>query len=46
VKLAGVVYVLHCFQKKSGKGIATPKQTMDLIHQRLRVAVSMHEKRS
>lgn len=26
VKLAGVVYVLHVFQKKSKQGIATPKQ--------------------
>ncbi len=46
VKLAGVVYVLHCFQKKSKKGIATPQATIDLIHQRLRVAELIHEKRS
>ena len=46
VKLAEVVYVLHCFQKKSKKGIATPKQTIDLIHRRLRVAEMMHKKRS
>jgi len=45
VKLAGVVYVLHCFQKKSKKGIATPQQTINLIHQRLRIAETMHEKR-
>jgi phage-related protein len=45
VKLAGVIYVLHCFQKKSKKGIATPKQTIDLIHQRLRVAETMHANR-
>ncbi|MEI6232074.1 MAG: type II toxin-antitoxin system RelE/ParE family toxin [Planctomycetota bacterium] len=45
VKLAGVVYVLHCFQKKSKKGIATSKQTIDLIHQRLRVAEAIHAKR-
>ncbi|HEY9641076.1 MAG TPA: type II toxin-antitoxin system RelE/ParE family toxin, partial [Coleofasciculaceae cyanobacterium] len=31
VKLAGVVYVLHAFQKKSKQGIATPKQDIDLI---------------
>ena len=29
------VYVLHCFQKKSVKGIATPKPDMDLIRDRL-----------
>jgi phage-related protein len=45
VKLAGVVYVLHCFQKKSKKGIATPKPTLDLIRQRLRAAEAMHKKR-
>ena len=46
VKLEGVVYVLHCFQKKSKSGIATPKATLDLINQRLRVAEMMHAKRS
>jgi len=29
------VYVLHCFQKKSVKSIATPKPDMDLIRDRL-----------
>ena len=38
VKLAEGVYVLHCFQKKSTSGIATPKQDIDLIHERLKVA--------
>ena len=46
VKLAGVVYVLHCFQKKSKRGIATPKTTMDLVLKRLRAAEMMHEERS
>src|SRR5437868_3223739 len=36
VKLAGVVYVLHAFQKKSKQGIATPKQDIDLIETRLK----------
>ncbi len=31
----GSVYVLHCFQKKSTKGIATPKPEMDKIRERL-----------
>src|SRR5476651_515802 len=26
VRLAGAVYVLHCFQKKSKSGVSTPKQ--------------------
>ena len=38
VKLAGVLYVLHTFQKKSKQGIATPKQDIDLIETRLRLA--------
>jgi len=42
VKLAGVVYVLHCFQKKSKHGIETPKAVMDLIKQRLKVAEEAH----
>lgn len=38
VKFAEVVFVLHCFQKKSKSGIATPKQEMDLVRARLRLA--------
>jgi phage-related protein len=38
VRLAGAVYVLHVFQKKSRKGRATPKIEMNLIEQRLREA--------
>ena len=37
-KFANAVYVLHCFQKKSSKGIETPKQDMDLIRERLKAA--------
>jgi phage-related protein len=33
-----VVYVLHAFQKKAKKGIATPRQDLDLIKSRLRDA--------
>lgn len=46
VKLSGVVYVLHCFQKKSKTGIATPKATIELIRQRLRTAQALHDQRS
>ncbi len=35
VRFANAVYVLHCFKKKSTKGIATPKPDMDLIRKRL-----------
>lgn len=38
VKFAEVVYVLHAFQKKSKKGIATPKSDIDLIRRRLKIA--------
>jgi phage-related protein len=32
------VFVLHCFQKKSSSGIATPKKDIDLMRQRLQMA--------
>lgn len=35
VRFAGVVYVLHAFQKKSKRGLATPKAELDLIARRL-----------
>jgi len=38
IKFGETVYVLHCFQKKSTHGIATPKPDMDLIRQRLKAA--------
>jgi len=44
VKLAGVIYALHCFQKKSKKGSETPNQTVNLIKKRLKTAVEMHER--
>ena len=38
VRFEKVIYVLHCFQKKSKHGIKTPQQEIDLIKQRLKVA--------
>jgi phage-related protein len=38
VKYAGIVYVLHAFQKKSKKGIATPRHEIELIKARLKRA--------
>ena len=38
VRFAGVVYVLHAFQKKSKTGIKTPKEDVDLVHERLKTA--------
>ncbi len=40
VKIAERVYVLHCFQKKSTKGIETPRQDIDLIRERLKAALA------
>ena len=39
-KLKEKVYVLHCFQKKSKSGIATPLKEMELIVQRLKLAIA------
>ena len=44
-KLAGVVYVLHAFQKRATKGITTPKHEIDLIRSRLREAERLHRQR-
>jgi len=38
VKFTEAVLVLHCFQKKSKRGIATLKEDMDIIHARLKIA--------
>ena len=38
VKFEEAVFVLHCFQKKSRQGVATPKEAMDLIRARLKAA--------
>ena len=43
VRFADAVYVLHAFQKKSKKGIATPRQDVDLIAARLKMAEQIHE---
>ena len=37
------IYVLHCFQKKSKSGIATPQADIDLIERRLKDARALHE---
>jgi phage-related protein len=45
VRFAEAVYVLHAFQKKSKRGIATPKATIDIIKARLRTAEDDHRRR-
>jgi phage-related protein len=42
VRFATKIYVLHVFQKKAKHGIATPKQDMDLIHDRLKRAECLY----
>jgi len=44
VKFEEAVYVLHCFQKKSKSGIATPKQDIESIRQRYKLAEAEHKK--
>lgn len=38
VRFRVAVYVLHAFQKKARRGIATPQPEIDLVRRRLRVA--------
>jgi phage-related protein len=40
-----VIYVLHAFQKKSKRGVATPHREMDLIRRRLADAQRLHNQR-
>jgi len=44
VRLAGRIYALHAFQKKSKAGVQTPKSEIDLIKSRLRRAEEEHAK--
>lgn len=46
VKFVDIVYVLHCFQKKSSKGIATPQREMDLVRKRLQLAEAHYARRT
>ncbi len=38
VRFAGAIYVLPAFQKKSKRGIETPKREIEIIKARLKVA--------
>lgn len=37
VNIGDTVYVLHCFQKKSKRGIKTPHEEVEIIKQRLKL---------
>lgn len=45
VELEGCLYVLHCFQKKSKRGVETPMADLDLIETRLKAARALHAAR-
>jgi len=44
VKFRAAIYVLHVFQKKSRKGIATPKEHIEMIERRLKQAAEIDAK--
>ena len=45
VRFGDRVFVLHAFQKKSKRDVATPKADIDLITQRLKQAVALSKKK-
>jgi phage-related protein len=45
VRFSSAVYVLHAFQKKSTRGIKTPRADVELIGQRLKIAQQDDEAR-
>lgn len=45
LRLKGVVYVLHAFQKKSKIGIKTPQKDVDLVKSRIKLAEEDYKKR-
>ena len=45
VRFEDAIYVLHAFQKKSRRGIVTPKNEIDLIKQRLAAAEQDYKER-
>jgi phage-related protein len=46
VRFVGVVYVLHCFQKKSKKGRVTPKHDIEVVKMRLKAAEAHYRENS
>lgn len=45
VRFTDAVYVLHAFEKKSKKGISTPRRNIDLVQDRLKMAQQIHDAR-
>ena len=46
VRFREAIYVLHAFQKKSKKGIATPKPDIEIIHRRLSEVERLHKEKA
>ena len=44
-QLGKTIYVLHCFQKKSKKGVQTPRRDEELIKSRFRTAQQLAEEK-
>lgn len=44
VKFAGIVYILHAFQKKAKKGSKTPDSEMEIVRRRLKTAEADHKR--
>ena len=42
-KIGDVIYVLHAFQKKSKRGIETPRREINRIKRRLKIALDLAE---
>ncbi len=45
VRFSKAIYVLHAFQKKSPTGIRTSRRDVELIQQRMKMALQHHEAR-
>jgi phage-related protein len=45
VRFSDLVYILHCFQNKSTRGIQTQARDIELVKQRLKVAVDHYASR-
>ena len=45
VSFSSAVYALHAFQKKSKRGVETPRQEIELIQRRLKRAEQIHQER-
>jgi phage-related protein len=41
VRFGSAVFVLHCFQKKSKRGIETPRAELELVRSRLKEAEAL-----